>query len=73
MKVKYYNTVVAHIKMLHEKFFNENIHSRINLAYDLGMLRESVAFQRINAYIDDETAKACEKEIDKEFRRLMGI
>ena len=73
MKVKYYNTVVAHIKALREKFFNENIHSRINLAYNLGMIRESVAFHRINAYIDDETAKACETEIDKEFKRLIGI
>lgn len=73
MKVKYYNTIVAHIKTLHEKFFNESVHSRIHLAYNLGMIRESVAFHRINAYIDDETAKACETEIDKEFNLLMGI
>lgn len=73
MKVKYYNTVVAHIKTLHENFFNENVHSRIHLAYNLGMIRESVAFHRINAYIDDETAKVCEKEIDEEFKRLMSI
>lgn len=73
MKVKYYNIIVAHIKTLHEKFFNESVHSRIHLAYNLGMLRESVAFHRINAYIDDETAKACETEIDKEFNHLMSI
>lgn len=65
MKIKYYNTVVAHIKALHKNFFNENVHSRIHLAYNLGMIRESVAFHRINAYIDDETAKRVKRKLIK--------